>query len=101
MICSSVNRARFICPSLLQGRTLNPSGGKSQWQVTFLPEVEDPKIGAFIRFESKQPLWKRNFVLAEIIGGQSNYANGLRCQELRPITHARSRARRHTGRRAP
>jgi hypothetical protein len=28
-----VNRARFICPSLFQGRTLNPRGGKSQWQV--------------------------------------------------------------------
>src|SRR5580693_4255608 len=34
MICSSVNRARFICPSLFQGRTLNPRGGKSQWQVS-------------------------------------------------------------------
>src|SRR5277367_4134736 len=33
MIRSSVNRARFICPSLFQGRTLNPRGGKSQWQV--------------------------------------------------------------------
>jgi hypothetical protein len=28
-----VNRARFICPSF-KGRTLNPRGGKSQWQVT-------------------------------------------------------------------
>jgi hypothetical protein len=27
-----VNRARFICPSF-KGRTLNPRGGKSQWQV--------------------------------------------------------------------
>jgi hypothetical protein len=28
-----VNRARFICPSF-QGRTLNPRGGKSLWQVS-------------------------------------------------------------------
>jgi hypothetical protein len=34
-------------------------------------------LGAFLRFESKQPLWKRAFVPAEIIGGQSTYANGL------------------------
>ena len=27
-----MNRARFICPSF-KGRTLNPRGGKSQWQV--------------------------------------------------------------------
>jgi hypothetical protein len=32
-----VNRARFICPSLFQGRTLNPRAGKSQWQVSALP----------------------------------------------------------------
>jgi len=34
MICSSVNRLRFICPSFIRGRTLTPSGGKTQWQVT-------------------------------------------------------------------
>src|SRR5580692_7795619 len=39
MICSSVNRARFICPSLFQGRTLNPRGGKSQWQVNLSERV--------------------------------------------------------------
>src|SRR3984957_4755922 len=39
MICSSVNRARFICPSLFQGRTLNPRGGKSQWQVSRVGDV--------------------------------------------------------------
>jgi hypothetical protein len=33
MICSSVNRFRFICPSFNQGRTLTPDGGKTQWQV--------------------------------------------------------------------
>jgi hypothetical protein len=33
MICSSVNRFRFICPSFNRGRTLTPSGGKTQWQV--------------------------------------------------------------------
>jgi len=32
MICSSVNRARFIRPSFV-GRTLTPSGGNSQGQV--------------------------------------------------------------------
>src|SRR4029077_13697173 len=41
MICSSVNRARFICPSLFQGRTLNPRGGKSQWQG---PAPERPAL---------------------------------------------------------
>jgi uncharacterized protein YjbJ (UPF0337 family) len=34
MICSSVNRFRFICPSFNRGRTLTPGGGKTQWQVT-------------------------------------------------------------------
>jgi hypothetical protein len=34
MICSSVNRTRFIRPSFLKGRTLNPCGGKSQRQVS-------------------------------------------------------------------
>src|SRR5690606_11533154 len=34
MICSSVNRFRFICPSFNRGRTLTPSGGKTHWQVT-------------------------------------------------------------------
>jgi hypothetical protein len=43
MICSSVNRARFISPSF-KGRTLNPRGGKSQWQVS-LPKV--PTVDAF------------------------------------------------------
>jgi hypothetical protein len=33
MICSSVNRFRFICPSFNRGRTLTPGGGKTQWQV--------------------------------------------------------------------
>src|SRR5690606_38499237 len=33
MICSSVNRFRFICPSFNQGRTLISVGGKTQWQV--------------------------------------------------------------------
>jgi multiple sugar transport system permease protein len=36
MICSSVNRFRFICPSFNRGRTLTPGGGKTQWQVTFV-----------------------------------------------------------------
>jgi hypothetical protein len=39
MICSSVNRARFICPFLVQGRTLNSRGGKSQWQVSLWPPL--------------------------------------------------------------
>src|SRR6202161_2390964 len=34
MICSSVNRTRFIRPSFLKGRPLNPRGGKSQRQVS-------------------------------------------------------------------
>src|ERR1700760_4690697 len=38
MICSSVNRARFISPSF-KGRTLNPRGGKSQWQVILGSQV--------------------------------------------------------------
>src|SRR5690606_34959736 len=33
MICSSVNRFRFIRPSFIRGRTLTPGGGKTQWQV--------------------------------------------------------------------
>ncbi|WP_347404093.1 DDE-type integrase/transposase/recombinase [Mesorhizobium sp. WSM4976] len=36
MICSSVNRFRFICPSFNRGRTLTPGGGKTQWQVTII-----------------------------------------------------------------
>src|SRR5580693_9342709 len=52
MICSSVNLARFICPSLFQGRTLNPRGGKSQWQVSFerdyqLVDFDDHLISVF------------------------------------------------------
>src|SRR6202020_1748031 len=55
MICSSVNRARFICPSLFQGRTLNPRGGKSQWQVT----VGQRSLSAQLRYppcDSQCPL---------------------------------------------
>ena len=33
MICSSVNRFRFIVRLPLLGRTLNLSGGNLQWQV--------------------------------------------------------------------
>ncbi len=33
MICSSENCFRFICPSLLQGRTLAPNGGKNGGHV--------------------------------------------------------------------
>jgi hypothetical protein len=36
MICSSVNRFRFTCPSFKRGRTLTPGGGKTQWQVNDL-----------------------------------------------------------------
>jgi enamine deaminase RidA (YjgF/YER057c/UK114 family) len=33
MICSSENCFRFICPSLLRGRTLAPNGGKNGGHV--------------------------------------------------------------------
>src|SRR5690606_4009103 len=46
MICSSVNRFRFIRPSFNRGRTLTPGGGKTQWQVNSMRKLfpRRPKI---------------------------------------------------------
>lgn len=85
MICCSVKRFRFICPSFNRGRTLTPGGGKTQWQVTWSPRVIAVQRELFCRTLASEI--STSFVLQKQSG---SFFCQLACMTGRPLRRART-----------
>lgn len=84
MICSSVNRFRFICPSFNRGRTLTPSGEKTQGQVN--PAWVAGQISAErLRAHAGLPLENPRSAVGELLGSLVADGSELSCDEMAPV----------------